>query len=85
MAKVPEVDEALRTHKHPDIRAATRAALEAGTEVSDVAESIVDYSEDRLIAGDTMFVDEAMFNAVHDGVPPHVLFTEIKKRARKVK
>lgn len=85
MAKVPDVDRALRGHKTPETRAATKQALEAGVPAADVAETIVAYSDERLIAGDTRFVDETMFDAVHDGVPPHVLFTEIKRMARKPK
>jgi len=82
VARVPEIEEALATHDLTALRAATQAAVTGGASMSDIAESIVAYSEERLLAGDTRSVDMCMFHAVHDGVPPSALFTEIKRMAR---
>ena len=85
MARVPEIDRAVAGHDMELMRAVTRAALVSGVASADVAESIVAYADDRLLAGDLGLVDLCMFHAVHDGVPPSALFTEIKKLARKPK
>jgi hypothetical protein len=83
--KVPQIEQAGAAHDVAALRAATKTALESGVDPADVAESIVAYADERLLAGDVSVVDMCMFHAVHDGVPPSALFSEIKKLARKPK
>jgi hypothetical protein len=85
VARVPEIDQAAAGHDTELMRAVTRAALVSGVAAADVAESVVAYADERLLAGDVSVVDMCMFHAVHDGVPPSALFSEIKKLARKPK
>ena len=81
MAKAPEVEAVEDKHNERALRAATKAALTGGTSAQDVAESLVAWADEQLLAGNTAAVDLCMFNAVHDGVPPSVLFEQIKQHA----
>lgn len=79
---VPEIDQAATDHDSEAVSAATKAALASDVPIADVAESIVAYVEQSLLANDPGSADLVLFHAVHDGVPPHALFTEIKRMAR---
>jgi len=81
MAKAPEIEAVPDKHDERALRAATKAALAGGASAQDVAESLVVWSDEQLLAGNRATVDACMFNAVHDGVPPSVLFEQIKQHA----
>lgn len=85
MAKAAKVEAIGNKHDESAMRVATKAALAEGTPSDDVAESIVAHADVQLLAGNTAEVDRLMFNAVHDGVPAHKLFEQIKAIARKPK
>jgi hypothetical protein len=85
VAKAPEIEAVPDKHNEAARRAATRAALANGAPADDVAESLVAWSDEQLLAGNRAAVDACMFDAVHDGVPPSVLFEQIKRHAVRTK
>jgi hypothetical protein len=62
-------------------RRLTRDAVEAGAPLHELAAEVVAYADDMILRGMTDRADEVIWQAVHDGVPPHRLFVEIKRLA----
>lgn len=51
----------------------------------ELADEVVDFAEKRILMGDTLNADHAIYGVVHEGVAPHMVFNAIKAMARKPK
>lgn len=76
---VTELEQIFQEHETYRRRRRTRDAVDAGVPLDEIAAVVVAYTNDMILRGATSKADEVIWQAVHDGVPPHKLFIEIKR------
>lgn len=78
---VVELEAVIGEHETIRRRRSTRDAVKSGAPMHEIAATVVAYANDMILRGATSKADEVIWQAVHDGVPPHQLFIEIKRLA----